>query len=231
MQALLTLCFLSVLFATGTSLQCEVCNNKLSGKCSTSTWQTCGAGEDTCIIAVTKESIRGVQDEFIVKGCGSSSLCNVSIVELKMHNEFIQRTSRVCCVGEACRTASPQWPQINEKRNGRRCSGCYNLFSKQCFRNVVDCTGVETKCVGYIEELKIGSVSFELLRKGCATETFCTELQGKTPTFVGVRGEVTVLICSSASSLMSTTLGSARLFLSTLTGLLMMKLLMALPLC
>nr|XP_034976725.1 phospholipase A2 inhibitor and Ly6/PLAUR domain-containing protein-like [Zootoca vivipara] len=73
MQALLGLLFFSLLLATGTSLQCEICT-AIGGTCSSDNVE-CGSGIDTCAVLQYESTPPTVNVSQIIKSCLQKAAC------------------------------------------------------------------------------------------------------------------------------------------------------------
>ncbi|XP_042295283.1 phospholipase A2 inhibitor and Ly6/PLAUR domain-containing protein-like [Sceloporus undulatus] len=199
MQSLLGLTISFVLITAGVALECEVCTSV--GTSCTGTMQTCEAGKDTCIIIVTESTMNGMQIPTVVKTCESSSHCKYGpqYMHFGQGQEF--RTAFSCCVGDACRTATPQLPPVVTKHNRKQCPACYSLFSGICNQEeMVDCVGEENDCLHVAATVTYGTSVINTVQKGCATKGFCADLNVGEFSTMGLRSLITRAECKAAST-------------------------------
>ncbi|XP_026515448.1 phospholipase A2 inhibitor subunit gamma B-like [Terrapene carolina triunguis] len=247
MEVSLAICILAALLATGTCLQCEVCNGP--GNNCTGSMQTCAAGEDSCGIFLIEIIQVGMKIQNILQGCAASTQCKAGPVSMNFGNGMTTRTSVACCVGDTCRPAPITVPPADTKPNGRRCPACYALSSEQCREETINCTGSETHCIDTAGFITIGAIPMQTVIKGCASESICAQIKVGSGTFAGISADLTTAKCTAASGEMgvppatttshatgaapATTTsraagvapGPARLLLPALAGLLLLKLL------
>ncbi|XP_034612890.1 phospholipase A2 inhibitor subunit gamma B-like [Trachemys scripta elegans] len=112
MEASLVVCILAALLATGSCLECEVCEG--SGTSCSGTVQTCAAGYDSCGIIVTETTIVGMKQQVIAKSCMTSGSCKVGPLTMNFGNGVTIKQGIACCVGDACRTTTVTgtYPQL-----------------------------------------------------------------------------------------------------------------------
>ncbi|XP_053112167.1 phospholipase A2 inhibitor gamma subunit B-like [Hemicordylus capensis] len=172
----INVCLLCVFLAIGTCLQCEFCSSV--GTTCTGTMKTCGTDEDTCIVSLMEISDSRTTMSFIGKDCGSSSECKIGIREINLGNGVQVRMNRICCSGDACKTASPPSlppPDINS--NGLQCPGCFGMFSTECYGRPVSCTGSETQCFDMAGNVTSGPFNMNMATKGCGNNAVCKHLK------------------------------------------------------
>uniref|UniRef100_A0A6J0V6G9 Phospholipase A2 inhibitor and Ly6/PLAUR domain-containing protein-like n=1 Tax=Pogona vitticeps TaxID=103695 RepID=A0A6J0V6G9_9SAUR len=200
MQTLLGLSLCFVLVTTGATLECEVCAGV--GTTCTGSMQTCEAGEDTCVIAVSESSVMGIQTKSVIKMCESSSICQHGPQYMHFGHGQDMRTSLVCCVGDACRTATPQLPPIISKPNGKQCPACFNVFSGNCNPNkTVDCVGPETECLDLEATVTYGKIVAAVMQKGCVTKGACNDTKVNEVKLAGIHTNIKKLECKPASDI------------------------------
>ncbi|XP_023969429.3 phospholipase A2 inhibitor gamma subunit B-like [Chrysemys picta bellii] len=223
MEASLVICILAALLATGTCLQCEVCNGP--GNNCTGSMQTCPAGQDSCAIFLTEVILEGVKSQSFLKSCVPSSDCKVGTVSMNFGYGMATRTSVVCCVGDACRTTTVTVPPADTKPNGRICRGCYVLNAGQCNEQTIACTGPETQCVDAAGTVTISGSQMQTVMKGCASESVCTDIKVGSGTFAGITADLTTAKCTAASGAVGVAPGLVEILLPAVAGLLLLKLL------
>ncbi|XP_067397667.1 phospholipase A2 inhibitor gamma subunit B-like [Emydura macquarii macquarii] len=225
MKASLAVCILAALLAVGSCLQCEVCTAQ--GNSCTGPMQTCASGKDTCGILLTEVMQAGMKIQTTVKACVTSSECKTGPISVNFGKGITVKMSSACCVGEACKTTTVTVPPADTKPNGLRCPGCYTMPFDQCREETVDCTGVETQCMNAIVsmQLEAGGNPAQAVMKGCASESFCAQLNMSSSAFTGIGTNVTMGQCRAASGAGGMAPGTAGLLLPALAGLLLLKLL------
>ncbi|XP_034612757.1 phospholipase A2 inhibitor subunit gamma B-like [Trachemys scripta elegans] len=225
MEASLVICILAALLATGTCLQCEVCNGP--GNNCTGSMETCPAGQDSCAIFLTEviSGAEGMKSQSFLKGCVPSSDCKVGTISMNFGYGMATRTSVVCCVGDACRTTTVTMPPADTKPNGRSCRGCFPSSQGPCKEGTIACTGPETHCIDLAGTVTISGSQVQTIMKGCASESVCANIKVGSGTFTGISADLTTAKCTAASGAAGVTPGPAGLLLPALAGLLLLKLL------
>ncbi|XP_044290877.1 phospholipase A2 inhibitor gamma subunit B-like [Varanus komodoensis] len=199
MKILLGLLPCFVFIYTSASLECEVCAGV--GTSCTGIMQTCEAGKDTCVIAVSESSLAGFHVQTIAKTCESSSVCRYGPQYMHFGHGQNLRARITCCVGAACRTAVPQLPPVIIKPNGKQCPSCYSLFSGTCNEEeMVDCVGPESECLDLAATVVHGTVVANTLQKGCVTKGVCSDLKVGESDIGGIRSIITSAVCKGANS-------------------------------
>ncbi|XP_062996520.1 phospholipase A2 inhibitor NAI-like [Elgaria multicarinata webbii] len=200
MQNLLGLFICFVLVNTGTALECEVCIG--IGTDCTGSMQTCEAGKDTCVIAVTENTMSGLPILTVVKACESSNTCNLGPQYMHFGQRLNMRTGITCCVGDACRTVTPQLPPVITESNGKQCPACYNVISGNCNQDeTVDCFGPESECLDLSATVTHGTVVVNTVQKGCVTRGVCDGLTVAESKMAGIRTLITRAECRAATNL------------------------------
>ncbi|XP_053254020.1 phospholipase A2 inhibitor gamma subunit B-like [Podarcis raffonei] len=196
MKALLELFFFTLLLTIGASLDCETCMvfNTDNIECQK---KTCDAGQDTCVVGVSKTSVDGQSILSSVKTCQSSDICNL-LAPVHMHfgKDRVMQANGDCCTGDVCITASPQLPPVNTTTNGKQCPACFSLAS--CNPEMVDCTGSEDYCFEVVTQLMAGQ-SMSTTLKGCTTESFCTAIQSGKVNLANIGVSLAKAECQPAS--------------------------------
>ncbi|KAJ6663546.1 hypothetical protein lerEdw1_009625 [Lerista edwardsae] len=196
MRVLLEVFLFSVLLRTGTCLECEVCS--AIGSTCTGSMETCDVGQDTCAAIFSENSLAGMPIQTVVKSCEASSACSSSLPYMNFgHGKYV-RTSMSCCVGDACKTASPNFPPAATEPNGKQCPGCYSLSPFGCEAETVECAGAEDFCLDMVQEMKYGKFVIHTTMKGCATEAVCAAKEGEV-TSAGVHVNIMKAECKPAS--------------------------------
>ncbi|XP_061453730.1 phospholipase A2 inhibitor gamma subunit B-like [Rhineura floridana] len=158
----------------GASLDCETCI-AYDTSCVGSR-MTCSAGQDTCMVGLSKTSVAGFNIPAAAKSCQSHEVCNfLEPIYMDFGKRNFIRARGVCCLEDACITASPQLPPVNTTTNGNQCPACFSL-SSDCYPELLDCTGSENYCFELATQTIKGE-SMSITLKGCTTESFCAALQ------------------------------------------------------
>ncbi|XP_033014124.1 phospholipase A2 inhibitor and Ly6/PLAUR domain-containing protein-like isoform X1 [Lacerta agilis] len=196
MKFLLGLSIGFLLVTTGASLKCEVCMG--SGNSCSGPMETCD--NDTCAISVSETTVGGMQAQIIAKSCESSNICKDRTQLLNFGQGQELRTGIACCVGDACKTVTPQVPPRINQPNGKQCPACYSLLSGVCNPNeTVDCVGPQNDCLEMAVTVSYGTVIINVVQKGCATKGFCDGLKLGETTVSGFYSRVTKAECVPAS--------------------------------
>ncbi|XP_066494169.1 phospholipase A2 inhibitor NAI-like [Tiliqua scincoides] len=196
MRALLGFFLLSVFLRTGICLECEVCS-AVDSTC-TGSMKTCDVGQDTCAVILSENSLAGTPIRTVIKTCESSSACSSLPNYMNFGQGKYVRTSISCCVGDACKTAFPQFPPAMTEPNGKQCQGCYSLSPFGCEAETVDCVGAENFCLNMVEKVIYGKFVLHTTMKGCVTEAVCAAKKGKV-THAGVHADIEKAECQPAS--------------------------------
>ncbi|XP_065276420.1 phospholipase A2 inhibitor and Ly6/PLAUR domain-containing protein-like [Emys orbicularis] len=223
MEASLVVCILAALLATGSCLQCEVCEGQ--GTSCTGTMQTCPAGRDSCAISLTVTTLAGMNTQSIHKGCVTSSQCRAGPLSMNFGQGMTTRTGVACCVGDACRTTTVTVPPANTTLNGQRCPACYMLNAGQCNEQTIVCTGSETRCLDAAGTITSGRNPVQMVMKGCVSQSICDQLQVGSGTVAGISASLTMAKCTDPSGAAGGAPGAAGLLLPALAGLLLLNLL------
>ncbi|XP_042295284.1 phospholipase A2 inhibitor and Ly6/PLAUR domain-containing protein-like [Sceloporus undulatus] len=187
-----------LLAASGNALVCEVCSS--IGTSCTGSLQICEADEDTCVIVVSENSLAGDIIHTIAKSCTNSSLCKQEPKYMNLGQGKIIRSSMICCVGDACRTAVPQIPPIIQT-NGKQCPACYALSDSGCNdRERVNCVGPENSCLDLAMTITYGTHVLNTFQRGCVSKSACDELKTGETEMQGVRTVVKKAECKAPSS-------------------------------
>ncbi|TFJ97441.1 Phospholipase A2 inhibitor subunit gamma B [Platysternon megacephalum] len=216
MKASLAVCVLAALLATGSCLECEVCEGP--GTSCSGTLQTCAAGYDSCGIIVTETTIVGMNQNIVIKGCVTSSECKVGTFTMNFGNGVTARTGIACCLGDACKTTTVTVPPADPKPNGQRCPACIATIFAQCNEVSTQCTGSDTRCIELTGTITIGETATLMTMKGCASESVCAQIKPGARTLAGVSGDPTVT-CKAPGPAP----GPAGLLIPALAGLLLLK--------
>ncbi|KAJ7304091.1 hypothetical protein JRQ81_011615 [Phrynocephalus forsythii] len=176
MQTVLGSFLFFVLLRTGTSLECEVCDSM--GTNCTGPMKTCEAGQDTCAIILTENSLAGESIQTVMKQCDYSSVCSSPTTYMNMGQGRHVRTSITCCVGDACKTTSPQIPPAMTP-NSKRCPACYSFSVSGCDTVTTECAGEENYCLDMVQKITYGKFVLTVNMKGCATENVCETNEGE----------------------------------------------------
>ncbi|XP_053866812.1 phospholipase A2 inhibitor gamma subunit B-like [Malaclemys terrapin pileata] len=223
MEASLVVCILAALLATGSCLQCEVCEGQ--GTSCTGTMKTCPAGLDSCAISLTMTTLAGVNTQRIHKGCVMSSQCRAGPISMNLGQGMTTRMGVACCVGDACRTTTITVPPADTKPNGHRCPACYVMNAGQCNEQIIECTGSETRCLDAAGTITSGRNPVQMVMKGCVSQSICNQLQVGSGTVAGINASLTMAECKETYGPAGGAPGAAGLLLPALAGLLLLNLL------
>ncbi|XP_078092161.1 CD177 antigen-like [Mustelus asterias] len=151
--------FLSVVFLyTGIAevrcLKCYSCAGV--GTTCNDQQQTCPAGVNNCLTAISTVNVGGIVNNSFVKGCYGCP------GEFSMNFGLVQ-TSGKCCSSDLCN--NQQSYDKNEQPNGLTCYGeMYGLNP-----STVKCSGIQDRCLKFT--IKAGDTSIEV--KGCGSKNLC----------------------------------------------------------
>ncbi|XP_074837458.1 phospholipase A2 inhibitor gamma subunit B-like [Carettochelys insculpta] len=213
MKASLAVSILAAVLATGSCLQCEVCSG--TGHNCTGSMQPCAAGEDSCGIIITEVTMAEVKSHSIFKGCVPSSQCRAGLFSVDLGYVMTRRRSVICCVGDACKTATV--PAANTTLNGWHCPGCFMGNAGHCHEQTVNCGGPESQCIEATGTIMTAGNLTQSIMKGCASESVCAQLKVGPGTVAGMSTNLTFARCTVASGTVDIAAG----LLPALTGLLL----------
>ncbi|CAM4679508.1 unnamed protein product [Lepidochelys olivacea] len=146
MWVALPLCLLSALLATGSALQCEVCESK-EQSCSGSL-QPCAPSEGTCITVVAEFRLEGSSLSYTAKSCLEPKNCEPGPFSLTYAYNVTVWANIACCDTDGCNAEAIPVPTVSSVPNGRQCPSCFNLWGGNCQDNKpLACTGAEDHCV------------------------------------------------------------------------------------
>nr|XP_033771026.1 phospholipase A2 inhibitor and Ly6/PLAUR domain-containing protein-like [Geotrypetes seraphini] len=218
MRAVLTsLCILSALIAPGASLLCQQCTDLQHNNCSTSAPVQCHSSQTHCvsILRQTILSVGGPKMMSIIKSCGTKKDCDLTTSTNA--GSFQMITSSKCCNTDNCNPPQINIPLKETNPNGLYCMSCYSGSIDTCDKKEnTTCVGGEDRCIQYGVTIKSGGQDMKIAVHGCATRNMC-DTQARAA-YYGSSFEVKGFQCSSG------TRPQLGLFLSALTGLLLMKL-------
>uniref|UniRef100_H9G8Z7 Uncharacterized protein n=1 Tax=Anolis carolinensis TaxID=28377 RepID=H9G8Z7_ANOCA len=129
----------------GNSLRCTSCNTD-GTKCS-GWFRTCGQNFDTCAVILIEDTYEGNRQWRGVKTCANSRVCQMPLQYMNMGRGRYERTSIICCRGNACRNAVPRFQPGFIKPNGRQCPACLASTRTECGSAKVSCSGDELYCI------------------------------------------------------------------------------------
>ncbi|XP_003222875.1 phospholipase A2 inhibitor and Ly6/PLAUR domain-containing protein [Anolis carolinensis] len=210
----LATCLLATCIALGASLECEEC--MALGRNCHGNKITCTPEKDSCgIISMDTMGQTGV-----MKTCIQSKLCTLGISSLNMGKAGISRTDTMCCTGDDCKKSPPPLPPRNTTLNGVSCPACHALES-ECKEEIIKCTGNENRCFELSGVTSVGTISSNVIMKGCGNEVICYEAEQSTMSFSGISIVHKARCTSGATTNISTIFG---LLFPVLMGLLFEKL-------
>uniref|UniRef100_A0A803TIT2 UPAR/Ly6 domain-containing protein n=1 Tax=Anolis carolinensis TaxID=28377 RepID=A0A803TIT2_ANOCA len=235
----LATCLLATCIALGASLECEECmalgrnchGNKITctpekDSCGIISMDTMGRGSEFFLkTATTAEECRRGPEIFngqtgVMKTCIQSKLCTLGISSLNMGKAGISRTDTMCCTGDDCKKSPPPLPPRNTTLNGVSCPACHALES-ECKEEIIKCTGNENRCFELSGVTSVGTISSNVIMKGCGNEVICYEAEQSTMSFSGISIVHKARCTSGATTNISTIFG---LLFPVLMGLLFEKL-------
>ncbi|XP_039368361.1 phospholipase A2 inhibitor and Ly6/PLAUR domain-containing protein-like [Mauremys reevesii] len=177
MWAPLPLCLLSALLATGSALQCEVCQSK-AGSCS-GPLQPCGPSEGTCVAAVAEFNLEANSFSYAAKSCLEPESCEPGPFTLTFTRNITVRANIACCDTDGCNAGAIPVPPVSPVPNGRQCPSCFAAGADRC-RDMepLACTGAEDHCVDIAGTLTLGSVTLTKAAAGCGSPGACVKRVG-----------------------------------------------------
>ncbi|KAL8219558.1 UNVERIFIED_CONTAM: hypothetical protein K2H54_027008 [Gekko kuhli] len=174
MEILPSLFILSVLLATGSFLECEVCSSPGSS-CIGGT-ERCDANEDTCSIISIENSLDNFTVLTVAKDCDSSESCMTPGKSMNLgHGRTIQ-TYSICCIGDSCAVENPKVVPMENAVNGIQCPACFST-NGSCVTEKINCTGDENYCFEMVSTTKVGGKVVEAVMKGCTTRHVCKAIK------------------------------------------------------
>ncbi|KAM4016858.1 phospholipase A2 inhibitor and Ly6/PLAUR domain-containing protein-like [Anomaloglossus baeobatrachus] len=163
--------FLTVLVASGHSLQCTQCTGFSDSPC-TGSLQDCPSQNDVCgTMVIRTRGYRWTSFNYI-RSCVNINECsnNASVTGLYTTTA----TATTCCSTNNCTTSIPILPVENYTLNGLTCPSYVETLMEPCdIKNVSACTGHQIRCVRYSASTTLGSTQSNLYFGGCATENTC----------------------------------------------------------
>nr|XP_016850267.1 PREDICTED: phospholipase A2 inhibitor and Ly6/PLAUR domain-containing protein isoform X1 [Anolis carolinensis] len=155
----------------GNSLRCETCGR--DGTRCTGSFRTCRGHNDICIKALLENTDEGRRRLRTEMTCERSRVCEVPLQYLNTGQGRYERTSVVCCLGNACRNAVPRFQPGFIKPNGRQCPACLASKRTECGSAKVSCSGDELYCIEVQQYIWQGSRNVTRYKRGCATGGLC----------------------------------------------------------
>nr|XP_060640306.1 phospholipase A2 inhibitor and Ly6/PLAUR domain-containing protein-like [Anolis sagrei ordinatus] len=146
------------LMSQGEPLKCETCNQD-GYTCRGPHWP-CDDHFKTCVVVLVEHTHYGKPQLRTVKTCEHTRLCNRSMSYLNMGQGRYERSSIVCCIGEACKTAVPRFQPELIKPNGKSCPACFAPNTTGCGSARVDCSGNEDFCLNTMQRISVGNTKF-----------------------------------------------------------------------
>ncbi|CAM4679581.1 unnamed protein product [Lepidochelys olivacea] len=177
MWVALPLCLLSALLATGSALQCEVCESK-EQSCSGSL-QPCAPSEGTCITVVAEFRLEGFSLSYTAKSCLEPKNCEPGPFSLTYAYNVTVWANIACCDTDGCNAGAIPVPTVSSVPNGRQCPSCFNLWGGNCQDNkLLACTGAEDHCVEESGILTLGDITVIKIAAGCGSPGACVKRVG-----------------------------------------------------
>ncbi|XP_042295277.1 phospholipase A2 inhibitor gamma subunit B-like [Sceloporus undulatus] len=176
MKTLLTVCLLATFIATGSSLQCPVCET--GGRNCEGTMQACPKDHDTCALILSERSM-GKQNN-IRKKCIELNMCDKGLAVLDMGNGKTILSQVSCCKGEDCKKAPTPLPARNStaSQEKKQCPACYSEMNG-CEEKTIECSRAdEVMCAeSYYQTLNSERKNVTTTMKGCANQAFCDNMK------------------------------------------------------
>ncbi|XP_062818520.1 phospholipase A2 inhibitor and Ly6/PLAUR domain-containing protein isoform X1 [Anolis carolinensis] len=169
----------------GNSLDCETCQRdgiRCSGR-----FKTCKDDNDICIKALLENTDEGRRRLRTEMACANSRVCQMPLQYLNTGQGRYERTSIVCCRGNACRNAVPRFQPGFIKPNGRQCPACLASNRTECGSAKVSCSGDELYCIEAQQYIRLGFRPVPRYKRGCATGALCKVDGGTYRTEVGIK--------------------------------------------
>ncbi|XP_063800020.1 phospholipase A2 inhibitor and Ly6/PLAUR domain-containing protein-like [Pseudophryne corroboree] len=172
---LLFTCVLSVITATGYSINCIICGSSEEPSCNGMS-ATCSSSKHVCmsVYQASKASTAGSQEKFtFTRGCEKRSICGKSGTVTT--NDVMYRLSTTCCDSDQCTPPAPTLPPISSSENGMSCPSCSSLNSLDCISSgaKVKCTKDEDYCFLESSQKTDGIHTTNIAVRGCASKGYC----------------------------------------------------------
>ncbi|XP_068099196.1 phospholipase A2 inhibitor and Ly6/PLAUR domain-containing protein-like [Hyperolius riggenbachi] len=189
------LCVLSTLAGTGYTLSCTVCLVQGPPLC-TGNNVTCPLGR-VCGATHTINMEGGVKkSEMSGRSCVKESQCGHPGSFSSTNGK--SRKGISCCYSDNCTQTQPEFLPESDTPNGLTCPSCTANGTRWCDTGVtIKCTGQETKCITQYSKMT-GTVSSELILRGCATPSICS-IGNESVLTDGISVEVQIT-CSGSSA-------------------------------
>ncbi|KAH1179614.1 hypothetical protein KIL84_005664 [Mauremys mutica] len=154
MGELLRLCVLAALLGTGGAISCYNCTSSEGYNCTTNQ-ATCTSAVNSCI-TIARDEEQGDEDKektVYEKKCNSDD---------RLCNQFYGLT------------AGAYLQPSSGVPNGLRCRSCFARGSDVCVpTEVLNCTGLQTRCIQFAATAGQGFESLRVAFMGCATRSLC----------------------------------------------------------
>ncbi|XP_053308589.1 phospholipase A2 inhibitor gamma subunit B-like [Spea bombifrons] len=194
MNALVSLCMLAALAATGESLSCTKCMS-LSGPSCTGASVTCPS-DNACATAYSVTVVDGAISPVFTKDCAPRSQCNVTGSITFLYGKV--KIATACCETDDCNSTVPALPSDTLQPNGLTCRTCASDESLSCYTaDTMQCWGAENKCLRLQKKIT-GYLYVQEAIRGCATESVCSVLGNQQSSFGGLNIDMKVF-CSNGS--------------------------------
>ncbi|XP_015263616.1 PREDICTED: phospholipase A2 inhibitor subunit gamma B-like [Gekko japonicus] len=174
MEILPRLFVFSVLLATGSFLECEVCSSP--GSNCIGERERCNANEDTCSIISIENSLEDLTVQTVAKDCEFSESCMTPGKSMNMGRGRTIQTYSICCIEDSCAVETPKMVPMENATNGIQCPACFST-NGSCVTEKTACSGDENYCFEMVSSTKVGGKVIEATMKGCATRHICKAIE------------------------------------------------------
>ncbi|XP_048366778.1 mitochondrial import receptor subunit TOM7 homolog isoform X2 [Sphaerodactylus townsendi] len=174
MQILPRLFLFSLLLATGSFLECEVCSSP--GSTCSGARQRCHERSATCAIITIENTLENITVLTVAKDCESSDVCMNPGKSMNFGHGRIIRSYSSCCIEESCAIEVPKLMPVATKPNGIQCPGCFSP-GESCVSDIVACTGDQNHCFKIVSSARIGGEHINVIMKVCATKNVCLAVE------------------------------------------------------
>ncbi|XP_030399219.1 phospholipase A2 inhibitor and Ly6/PLAUR domain-containing protein-like [Gopherus evgoodei] len=170
----LRLCVLAALLGTGGAISCYNCTSSEGYNCTTNQ-APCTSAVNSCI-TIARDEEQGDEDKektVYEKKCNSDDrLCN-QFYGLTA-GAYRLRWNSTCCRADSCNVPEITLQPSSRVPNGLSCRSCFARGSDVCVpTEVLNCTGLQTRCIQFAATAGQGFESLRVAFMGCATRSLC----------------------------------------------------------
>ncbi|XP_075763627.1 phospholipase A2 inhibitor gamma subunit B-like isoform X1 [Pelodiscus sinensis] len=160
--------------AGGGAISCYNCTSSDGYNCTTNE-ATCSATVNSCI-TIARDEKQGDEDKertVYEKKCNSDDrLCN-QFYGLTA-GTYRLRWNSTCCRADRCNVPEITLLPSSGLPNGLQCRSCFARGSDVCVPSeVVNCTGLQTRCIQFAATAATGFEDLRVAFVGCATRSLC----------------------------------------------------------